>query len=151
MPDRAVICCYYCFKNKASHLTKALESCCGSYCAGLKMSAHGVMPAAPVGFWGANITWTVQSAEWVSPGWLEAGHDLFPSFCWWNPMKENSGIQILATGLNLYKCTLLFFFSFPVPSMEFPQTVKFESRFDSTKSLCMITFEVWWGTQFKTL
>lgn len=65
------------------------------------------------GFWRANITWTVHSAERVSPGWLEVGQDLFPSFSWWSLMKENSDIPVLATGLNLCKCTSLFFSLFP--------------------------------------
>jgi len=35
--------------------------------------------------------------------------------------------------------------------MEFPQTIKFESRFHSARSLCMIAFKTWRGTRYKTL
>lgn len=78
---------------------------------GGQMPGHGGTPTALGGILRSKhclncpVWWKGQS--WMAGCW----QDLFLFFSSWNLMKENSDIPVLAAGLNLYKCTLLFFFS----------------------------------------
>lgn len=153
MPDRVVIHYYYYFNYKASHLTKAFESCSGSYCAELGQWWADARP------WRNAHCSRWDSEEQTSPelsgpvkgsvldGWMQGRISSYPSGeIWWKKIVTFQFLQLVWISINA-----LYFFFPPIPSMEFPQTIKFESRFHSTKSLYVITFKEWWGTQFKTL
>lgn len=117
---------------------------------GGQMPGHGGMPTAPGGILRSKHRLNCL-VRWKGQSWMAGCRGRISSYpspgeIWWKKIVTFQFLQLVWISINA-----LYLFFPPIPSMEFPQTIKFESRFHSTKSLYVITFKEWWGTQFKTL
>lgn len=114
-----------------SHLTKDLQPCSGS-CVPLRSGSPWHTAVCPR-FVAQMLPIT------AGPGLL-----LAPPFSCWNlhAVKWCHRCLLLLPISQCALCFFLFFFFFAMVGIEFPQTVKLESRFHSAISLCLVTRKI---------